>query len=91
MDAVWDVVVLARAASGIANKPHPAVGEVQGMGSMAEAPDGQLAAVQAIRPDRHQGRALQSSVYPIRGFIAREHEAIGIGAACVTATISWIV
>ena len=45
MDAVWDVVALAGAAARIADEPHPAVGEVQRMGSMAEAPDGQLATV----------------------------------------------
>src|SRR4051794_14815219 len=79
MDAVWDGGALAGVAAGIADEPHPAVGEVQRIGSMAEAPDGQLATVQAIRPDRHQGRALQSPGCPIRSFIAREHETVGMG------------
>ena len=70
MDAVWASSAVAGVAAGIADEPHPAVGEVHGMRSMAEAPDGQLPAVQAIRPDRHQVRALQSSVCPIRSFIA---------------------
>ena len=76
MDAVWHVVALAGAAAGIADEPHPTVGEVQGMGGMAEAPDRQLAAIQAIRPERHQGGALQSPVCPFRGIVAREPEAV---------------
>src|SRR3954447_25412568 len=79
MDAVWDIVALAGATAGIADEPHAAVGEVQRMGSMAEAPDGQLAAIQALRPDRHQGGALQSSVSSFRGLVAREYEAVGMG------------
>src|SRR4051812_16337743 len=88
MDAVWASGALARMTAGIADEPNAAVGEVQGMRGMAEAPDGQFPAVQAIRPDRYQVRALHGSVcqpdrsqaraLPVsvcksRSFVARRH------------------
>ena len=71
MDAVWASGALARMTAGIADEPNATVGEVHGMRGMAEAPDGQFPAVQAIRPDRYQVRALQSSVCQSRGVVAR--------------------
>src|SRR4051812_23592383 len=35
MDTVWVAAVPAGEAAGIADEPHPAVGEIQGLGSMA--------------------------------------------------------
>src|SRR3954468_19661425 len=74
MDAVWASGALARMTAGIADEPNAAVGEVQGMRGMAEAPDGQFPAVQAVRPDRYQVRALQSSICQSRGVVARRHD-----------------
>jgi hypothetical protein len=52
MDAVWTSSAGAGVASGIADEPNVAISEVHGMRGMAEAPDGQLPAIQAIRPDQ---------------------------------------
>ena len=73
MDAVWASGALARMTAGIADEPNATVGEVHGMRGMAEAPDGQFPAVQAIRPDRDQVRARHGSVCQSRSFVARRH------------------
>jgi hypothetical protein len=73
MDAVWASGALERTTAGIADEPNTTVGEVQGMRGMAEAPDGQFPAVQAIRPDRYQVRARHGTVCQIRSFAACRH------------------
>src|SRR3954453_3909393 len=73
MDAVWASGALERTTAGIADEPNTTVGEVHGMRGMAEAPDGQFPAVQALRPDRDQVRALPGSFFKSRGFPPRRH------------------